>query len=110
MTLLSALHWGQPAWLWGCLLLPLLWFVPRDAFRAPVHCLIRTAVLLCVLLGLAQPLWLQTESVGHVVHVVDRSESVSTTEAEAAEAKARAALQALPERARRSIGESTRRE
>lgn len=75
MTLLS------PQLLWLLFLVPIVWLVPRRVEDVR-HGLLRTAVILFLVFGLARPVWWIEDTTEHQVLVWDRSASVETNVAD----------------------------
>ena len=75
----------QPAGLWLLLLVPLLWFVPRRAADWR-HATIRSAVVGLLVLALARPALLKSNTDGYQVVIWDRSESMAEEVTPAVEA------------------------
>ncbi len=74
------MNFESPGFLWLLPLLGLLWVLPRGAVDRR-RALLRAAVMLALLLGLARPVWIQRAWRDHHVVVVDRTASLAATAA-----------------------------
>lgn len=82
----------NPNFLFLLLLVPALWFFPRRVERV-AHGLIRSLLVICIVVALAQPVFVSSRTEIHHVIVVDRSESLSEQQNEAADEMLNAVIQ-----------------